>query len=279
MATSSSTLLSGAQTGFAKGSDYDKHRPSYPSEAVSLLLTNLSLSNRPKAKVLELAAGTGKFTDLLAQAEESFDIIAVEPHDGMRVELERKKLEGVQVKKGFAEDIPVDDGWAESCICAQSFHWFSTPAALSAISHKLKPHGTLGLIWNVEDYNNTLRHSSPHQWTLTLRKVLFQLDEASPADTPALRFRNETWRKPFKSENEFESIQESLVPWTTYLSEEALWARFCTLSQIASMEGGELARTKKVFEEAVRKEGTERDDEGKIAVRGNTVVVWTKKRE
>jgi hypothetical protein len=114
-----SSLLSGALTGFAKGSDYDKHRPSYPAEAVSALISNLGLAGKEHAPVIELAAGTGKFTELLAVAKEQFEIIAVEPHDGMRVELERKKLQGVSVKKGFADKIPVEDGWADSLICAQ----------------------------------------------------------------------------------------------------------------------------------------------------------------
>jgi hypothetical protein len=73
------------------------------------------------------------------------------------------------VRKGLAADIPVDDAWADGVICAQSFHWFSTLDALASMSRAMKPAASLGLVWNVEDYNNTTRHRSPHPWTLALR--------------------------------------------------------------------------------------------------------------
>lgn len=149
---------------------------------------------------------------------------------------------------------------------------------MHAIASTLQPEGTLGFIWNIEDYNHTLQHASPHPWTLTLRKLLFQLDDESPADTPALRFRNETWRQCFTDPNSpFAPIQETEFFWTTYLDEEALWARFRTLSQIAAMEGPRLVQTRTLFDEALRGESTERDAQGRIAVRGSTLVVWTRK--
>lgn len=119
--TQPSTLLTGALTGFADGSSYDKHRPSYRPEVVDCLLTNLGIANKKHAKVVDLAAGTGKFTELIAARPEGFELIAVEPHDGMRAELERKKLPGTQVRKGFADNVNqvVGEGWAESVICAQ----------------------------------------------------------------------------------------------------------------------------------------------------------------
>jgi hypothetical protein len=118
MATSKS-LPSGALTGFADGSSYDKHRPSYPPEAVDYLLQSLALYQKDGSRVVDLAAGTGKFTELLAARKEQFDIVAVEPHDGMRTELDQKNLHKVVSKNGFANEIPVEDGWADGLICAQ----------------------------------------------------------------------------------------------------------------------------------------------------------------
>jgi trans-aconitate methyltransferase len=115
----STALFSGALVGFADGSSYDKHRPSYPPEAVDYLLKSTNLSGQSGFRVVDLAAGTGKFTELLATRSEQFDIVAVEPHDGMRSELENKNLSKVVVKKGFATDIPLDDAWANGLICAQ----------------------------------------------------------------------------------------------------------------------------------------------------------------
>ena len=53
-----------AAAGFSAGSGaYARGRPSYPAEAVEFLAGELHL--RPGRKILDLAAGTGKFTALL----------------------------------------------------------------------------------------------------------------------------------------------------------------------------------------------------------------------
>ena len=72
------------------------------------------------ARILEVGAGTGKFTELLARREEDYEILAVEPHEGMRKELERKELQGVKVVEGSAGDLgAVEEGWAEGVVVAQ----------------------------------------------------------------------------------------------------------------------------------------------------------------
>jgi len=95
-----------AQTGFDAAGDYDTHRPTYPAESVEQLLDALEIAGVQRAKVADLAAGTGKFTALLAARPEQYDILAIEPHDGMRAELEKKKLQGVTVVNGTAELMP-----------------------------------------------------------------------------------------------------------------------------------------------------------------------------
>ena len=95
-----------AEAGFAKASSYDTHRPSYPPEAVCRLVEHLELANASNARVLDLGAGTGKFTELLARREEDYEVIAVEPHREMREVLERKNLNGVSVQDGHATFMP-----------------------------------------------------------------------------------------------------------------------------------------------------------------------------
>lgn len=109
-----------AQVGFAASSAYDAHRPSYPPEAVEKLLSALQVANVPKARVADLAAGTGKFTELLAGRQENYDIVAIEPHDGMRAELEQKGLRNVQVLAGSAEDMSdIPDASFAAVVAAQ----------------------------------------------------------------------------------------------------------------------------------------------------------------
>ncbi|MCJ1351557.1 MAG: hypothetical protein MMC33_001541 [Icmadophila ericetorum] len=111
-----------AQTGFANASTYDTHRPSYPPSAVTALLTAMHLTSQNGARVIDLAAGTGKFTELLAKREEGFEILAIEPHEGMRKELDGKGLEGVKVVDGIAAEGGLGDvekEWAEGVVVAQ----------------------------------------------------------------------------------------------------------------------------------------------------------------
>lgn len=114
------TIADVALRGFAAASSYDRHRPSYPAEAIEQLFTHLALHNQHGARILDLAAGTGKFTELLAaRRDERFAIMAVEPHGGMRAELERKQLPGVTVLAGDAASIPLETGSVDAVIVAQ----------------------------------------------------------------------------------------------------------------------------------------------------------------
>ena len=110
-----------ATSGFASSTLYDTHRPSYPQTSVDTLLDALHLTKGPAgAPVLELGAGTGKFTSILAARPEKFEIRAVEPHADMRRVLEGKGLEGLKVVEGTAESLgEVEDGWADACVVAQ----------------------------------------------------------------------------------------------------------------------------------------------------------------
>lgn len=122
MATSF-TLNPRAASGFQNASNYDAHRPSYPAEAVNKLLIHLGVASQKKARIIDLACGTGKFTEHLAKREEEFEVVGIEPHAGMREELVKKELKGVTVQDGDAGHMPVHDGWGDALIAAQVSHF------------------------------------------------------------------------------------------------------------------------------------------------------------
>jgi phospholipid N-methyltransferase len=126
--SSAHNLAPAAAAGFKDASAYDEHRPGYPAEAVQKLLEHMRLADRPHARIVEVAAGTGKFTEALAARHEGFEVRAIEPHPDMRHELEAKALRGVIVADGSAQDmtgaIPeAEGGWGDGCVAAQAFHW------------------------------------------------------------------------------------------------------------------------------------------------------------
>ncbi len=130
----------------AEADTYVTGRPDYPAAVTGWLAADLGLG--PGRRVLDLGSGTGKFLPILRATGAS--VVAVEPVDAMRARIAGAHPE-VEALAGTAEAIPLDAASLDAVVCAQSFHWFATAAALTEIARVLRPGGRLGLIWNVRD--------------------------------------------------------------------------------------------------------------------------------
>lgn len=279
------SIASVAQSGFASSSAYDTHRPSYPAEAVERFIEVLEIKGKEGAKVLDIGAGTGKFTKLLSERTEAYDITALEPHDSMRKELEAKQLKNVKVQKGTAEnmeDLPAQA--FDAVVISQAFHWMSSMETLKEIHRVLKPTAVLGMIWNIEDYNAPKEWNIHEGWESTMRDVMWseELEDNHP------RFRNMQWKKVFDEQGSSNPlllhfsnpifglpIGEESVDFVRWLSKEDIWNTFQTYSQVANLKSDQLAAVKRTLETAIDSSETEVNSEGKVAVHGKTVFAWT----
>ncbi|KAF5669255.1 2-heptaprenyl naphthoquinone [Fusarium heterosporum] len=272
-----------ASKGFNDAQSYDTHRPSYPSAAVGSLLGRLGLEGQPGRRILDLAAGTGKFTELLAARPEEYEIIAVEPLDSMRNNLAAKQLPRVDVRPGTAAEMKhVGDGWADACIVAQSqanvheaFHWFAKEESLKEIHRVLKPGAKLGLIWNAEDYNRPATWPASTNWEHKLSELNFN----EKADNEP-RFRHLLWKQVFERQAEADSplfstpIETDKVTWSVWLTPEALWDRFNTLSWNAIRQGEERRLFREKFNNIVKEGDAEFNEKGEVELHGCTFFVW-----
>ena len=173
----SSNIHHAAADGYASGADtYVKGRPDYPPAVSAWLRDTLGLG--PGKTVLDLGAGTGKFTSRLVDTGAT--VIAVEPVPAMLANLSAA-LPQVRALAGTATAIPLPDASVDAVVCAQAFHWFATPEALDEILRVLKPGGKLGLVWNLRDA------SVP--WVARLDAIVNEAE----GDTP--RYYTGAWRR------------------------------------------------------------------------------------
>ncbi len=135
---------------FASVADaYERGRPEYPRAAVGALAAELGLD--PGARVLDLAAGTGKLSRALVAA--GFDVVAVEPLEPMR-ELLSQRIGPDRVRDGIAEEIPLGDGEVAAVTVADAFHWFDHSRALEEIARVLRPRGGLAVVSTLPDWSD-----------------------------------------------------------------------------------------------------------------------------
>jgi ubiquinone/menaquinone biosynthesis C-methylase UbiE len=193
--------------------DYERARPSYPSEAVELLRRELGLA--PGATVCDLAAGTGKLTRLLVGT--GADVVAVEPVPGMRAQL-NEVLPDVEVLDGTAEALPFADGALDAITVAQAFHWFRFDESLAEIRRVLRPAGRLAILFNERDEREA--------WVKTWNR------EIEWHSRRIAMYQSTDW-SALLAGNGFADVHEAHIEWHQPMTRELVAARVRSVSYIA----------------------------------------------
>jgi SAM-dependent methyltransferase len=203
---------------------YQRARPTYPPAAVSWVL-----DPAPGRRVLDLAAGTGKLTRALLRA--GADTVAVEPLDGMREQLERAYPE-VASHAGTAEEIPLEDDSVDAVMVGQAFHWFDKDRSLAEIARVLRPHGVIGLLWNIRD--DRIRWVAEFSRMFSIgADLLSQLDGDDWDSLGADDRFDGMERRDFDNPTPFDA--QKLVTWASSTSQVAIMSdadRAATLEQV-----------------------------------------------
>jgi SAM-dependent methyltransferase len=211
------TIHTAAAAGFSAGvAEYEAGRPDYSPAALDWLAEELPL--RPGLRCLDLAAGTGKFTALLAAT--GAELLAVEPVAAMRAKLS-EKLPAVRSLDGAAEAIPLTDHSLDALTAAQAFHWFDAPRAAAEIARVLKPGGGLALLWN--------RRDETRDWVRRLTGLI------DPHQGDAPRYKSSRWRDAFTAHPAFTEFTAREFPHAQRGPREAIVARVLSISFIAQV--------------------------------------------
>ncbi len=196
-----------------EGVRYERGRPNYPDNLADVLTDQLRL--RRGSKVVDLAAGTGKLTRLLASTPA--DVTAVEPMPGMRSQLLRH-APYAHVVTARAEHLPLGSGTVDAVTVAQAFHWFDVPAASRELRRVLRPGGRLALVTN--------KRHTPAPWLHELWDVLRRYERLAPRP-PSSR----NWRRALDETGDFGSFDRfELHNQQHFATLDAFDARFTSIS-------------------------------------------------
>jgi hypothetical protein len=157
---------------------------------------------------------------------------------------------------------------------------FATEDSLKEIHRVLRPGAAFGMIWNIEDCKSPLSSlkknltktpdngakawPSTTKWEQKLKDIIASLEDGHP------RFRHMVWKQVFENQLDTSPLQalkdtfnlnfqsfslpvgEDDVKWTVWLTDEDVWSRFGTLSQIANQTEDKRAEIRKEVLEALK---------------------------
>jgi SAM-dependent methyltransferase len=191
---------------------YDRVRPDYSQESLDRAQEALGLD--ASARVLDLAAGTGRLTSQLARRFAS--VVAVEPDDAMRA-----LNPNAEALAGTAEEIPLPDASVDAVFVGEAFHWFDPEGAVPEVARVLRPRGGLAL------FSNLWWHTEP---PLPERAVeLLRVPYVASGRADAV----ETWRDVFAQTPAFEPLRDETFAHGIDVDADTLLALYQTTSSIA----------------------------------------------
>lgn len=185
------------------GSEYERYRPGFPVGAVELLAPDRV------GTILDLGAGTGKFTELLIGRADR--VVAVEPSTAM-LDVLHAKLPEVTALSGTAARIPLEDGAADAVSVAQAFHWFDRERACAEITRVLAPGGAMALIWN--------RADPACAWDRSCHRIVH----------PAVSASDDTTRAAAEELPGFRFVRHEELAWREAISRDDYIGRWTTVS-------------------------------------------------
>ncbi len=196
---------------------YERGRPNYAPAVGGALAAELGL--RTGARVLDLAAGTGKLSRALLAA--GLDVVAVEPQEAMRERL----VAGVgaeRVLEGIAEDIPLGHASVKAVTVGDGFHWFDQARAVEEIRRVLGPKGGLAILTTIPDWGAA-------SWGHEVGTLLMQMRPEHPF------FDGPPWHEAVREAGGWTEPREVRVTTSQPADREGIVAYVASMSFVAAL--------------------------------------------
>ena len=206
-------------------SAYDRARPSYPHSAIDEVLARAAIGAGDV--VLEVGAGTGKATVMLAQR--GLRVLALEPDPAMAA-LARQNCHEfplVEVRElDFESHRPA--AAAQLVLAAQSWHWVDASLRYRLAAAALAAGGTLAAIWTLPRWQEVELRASlleVYERIVPDMTATFPMHPGSPGDDLA-----GDWRAEVAASGRFQEPSVSEHPWSQVYS-PADYARLISTHQ------------------------------------------------
>ncbi len=204
---------------------YERGRPEYTPAVAEAIAAELHIS--PSARVLDLAAGTGKLTRALLGA--GLDVIAVEPQAQLR-EILAASVGVERVLDGLAEEIPLPNASVAAVTVADAFHWFDQVAALREIQRVLIAGGGLAVLRLLPDWNGA-------SWAHEVGTLVAELGREHP------QFNGPRWQETAQAEGCWAAPREVQLTMSQPASPEGVLDYIASMSWIAALPDDQRSET------------------------------------
>jgi SAM-dependent methyltransferase len=130
----------------SRADDYIRYRPSYPTEAISVLRNECQL--RSGHVIADVGSGTGFLSELFLKSGNR--VYGIEPNEAMRKAGEEylASYDSFVSIDASAEATTLENGTIDFVTAGQAFHWFVPAAARREFQRILKPAGWIVVMWN-----------------------------------------------------------------------------------------------------------------------------------
>ncbi len=137
-----------------KATIYAKARPSYPSEFIDYLYSDVGINI--DSAIADIGSGTGILSKALL--EKGSDVYCIEPNKDMRKIAENNLAHypNFHSVNGTAEKTTLDMGSVDFITVAQAFHWFDVGSFKAECQRILKHNRKVILVWNSRESTSEL---------------------------------------------------------------------------------------------------------------------------